>query len=498
VEGNLQFSYLEDENVGTVTLRKLDGTSLELDRTSTAAALGGQILYPETEGYAAASVLWNAMIERRPGLIARVATEDDVIKAVAFARNNGVLLAVKGGGHNIAGKALVDGGLVVDFAGMKRVTVEPSTRTARVQPGATLADVDRATQEHGLLVPTGVNSTTGIAGLTLGGGFGWTTRKFGLTIDNLRSARLVTADARVLQVDRTQNPDLFWAIRGGGGNFGIVTEFEFDLHSVGPEVFAGLVVHPFADFANVMKRYERALASAPDDLTCWVVLRKAPPLPFLPAEWHGREVVVLAMCYIGPRAKAEAATAPFRGIGRPIADVVGPAPFAAWQQALDPLLTPGARNYWKSHDVATFNDASLKIIRQAIDELPTEECEVFVGHVGGALTHVAPDATAWPNRAAHFAVNVHTRWRDARDDARCVAWARRLYDRLAPHAMGSLYVNFIAEGDEGQVTAAYGANYERLVSIKLRFDPQNLFRANQNIVEPAARAPSLRRVPAGA
>jgi FAD/FMN-containing dehydrogenase len=404
-----------------------------------------------------------------------------VVRAVAFARSNGLRLAVKGGGHNIAGSALVDGGLVIDFERMKRVTVDPKARTARVEPGATLADVDRATQEHGLLVPTGVNSTTGIAGLTLGGGFGWTTRKFGLTIDNLRSVRLVTADARALHVDRNQHSELFWAIRGGGGNFGVVTEFVFDLHPAGPEVFAGLVVHPFADFVNVVKSYERALANAPDELTCWAVLRKAPPLPFLPTEWHGREVVVLAMCYIGPLANAEAATAPLRGIGRPIADVVGPAPFAGWQQALDPLLTPGARNYWKSHDVASFNDASLEIIRQAINELPTEECEVFFGHVGGALTRVASDATAWPNRAAHFAVNVHTRWRDARDDQRCVAWARRIYDRLAPHAMGSLYVNFIPEGDEARVTDAYGANYERLVSIKRRFDPDNLFRANQNI-----------------
>jgi FAD/FMN-containing dehydrogenase len=326
-----------------------------------------------------------------------------------------------------------------------------------------------------------VNSTTGIAGLTLGGGFGWTTRKFGLTIDNLRSARLVTAEGRAIHVDPNHHADLFWAIRGGGGNFGVVTEFEFDLHPAGPDVFAGLVVHPFADFMNVVKSYERALAEAPDDLTCWVVLRKAPPLPFLPAEWHGREVVVLAMCYIGPLAKAESATAPLRQIGRPIADVVGPMPFVAWQQAFDPLLTPGARNYWKSHDVASFNDASLEIIRNAIAELPTEECEVFFGHVGGAPTRVASDATAWPNRVPHFAVNVHTRWREARDDARCIAWARRLHDGLAPHAMGSLYVNFIPDGDEAHVTDAYGANYERLVGIKRRFDPDNLFRANQNI-----------------
>jgi FAD/FMN-containing dehydrogenase len=461
--------------------RKLDGSSSQLDRKSVDAALGGEVLYPESAAYAEAVTLWNAMIERRPGAVARVGNESDVVKAVELARKHGLSLAVKGGGHNIAGKALADGGLVVDFARMKRVTVDAAARTARVQPGATLADVDRATQEHGLVVPTGVNSTTGIAGLTLGGGFGWTTRKFGLTIDNLRSVRLVTADARVLEVDRDRHPDLFWALRGGGGNFGVVTEFEFDLHAAGPEVFAGLVVHPFDDFKSIVKSYERALAAAPDDMSCWVVLRKAPPLPFLPSEWHGREVVVLAMCYIGPRDQAEAATAPFRGIGRPIADVVGPAPFAAWQQAFDPLLTPGARNYWKSHDVAGFGDASLEIIRQAIAELPTEECEVFFGHVGGALTRVASDATAWPNRTPHFAVNVHTRWRDERDDARCVAWARKLYDRLAPHAMGSRYVNFIPEGDEERVADAYGTNYERLVAIKRKFDPGNLFRANQNI-----------------
>jgi FAD/FMN-containing dehydrogenase len=467
--------------VATVTLRKLDGSSVKLDRASIDAALSGQILYPDTDGYADACRLWNAMIERRPGVVAQVRTEADVVRAVAFAREQGVLLAAKGGGHNIAGKALVDGGVVVDFARMKRVSVDPRARTARVEPGATLADVDRETQSHGLLVPTGVNSTTGIAGLTLGGGFGWTTRKFGLTVDNLRSVRLVTADARVLHVDRNQHADIFWAVRGGGGNFGIVTEFEFDLHAVGPEVCAGLVVHPFADFASVVKQYQQALAAAPDDMTCWVVLRKAPPLPFLPAEWHGREVVVLAMCYIGPPDKAEAVTAPFRRIGRPIADVVGPAPFAAWQQAFDPLLTPGARNYWKSHDVATFDDASLEIIRKAIGTLPTEECEVFFGHVGGALTRVATDGTAWPNRAEHFAVNVHTRWREARDDARCLAWARGLYEALAPHAMGSRYVNFIPEGDEAAVADAYGANYERLVGIKRRVDPHNLFRANQNI-----------------
>ena len=404
-----------------------------------------------------------------------------MLNAVEFARTHGVRLAVKGGGHNIAGSALADGGLVIDFGRMRNVEVDADARTARVEAGATLADVDRATQQHGLAVPTGINSTTGIAGLTLGGGFGWTTRKLGLTIDNLRSARVVTAEGEIWQVDRDRHPDLFWAIRGGGGNFGVVTEFEFVLHPVGPEVVAGMVVHPFADFASVVKQYQTAVARAPQDLTCWVVARKAPPLPFLPSKWHGKEVVVLAMCHVGPRADAEAATAAFRKIGKPIADVVGPMPFAGWQSAFDPLLTPGARNYWKSHDVASFGAPAIEIIRDAVANLPSDECEVFLAHVGGAMTRVAPTATPWPNRAEHFVVNVHTRWRDAADDERCRAWARRFYERLAPHAMGSVYVNFIPD-DEARVAEAYGPNYERLASIKRRFDPSNLFRTNQNIV----------------
>ncbi|HUL80803.1 MAG TPA: FAD-binding oxidoreductase [Gammaproteobacteria bacterium] len=465
----------------TIAFRTLNGSSVTLDRAWVDSALDAEVLFPDSAGYTEARAIWNAMIERRPAAIVRVTTEADVLSAVEFARMNNVRLAVKGGGHNIAGSALADGGLVIDFSRMRNVDVDAGARIARVEPGATLADVDRATQQHGLAVPLGINSTTGIAGLTLGGGFGWTTRKLGLTIDNLRSARLVTADGEIWQVDRDRHPDLFWAIRGGGGNFGVVTEFEFNLHPIGPEVVAGMVVHPFADFAPVVKDYQRAVANAPEDLTCWVVARKAPPLPFLPSEWHGKEVVVLAMCYVGPREQAEAATAPLRKIGKPIADVVGPMPFAGWQSAFDPLLTPGARNYWKSHDVASFGGAAIEVIRDTVLSLPTEECEVFLAHVGGAMSRVAPAATPWANRAEHFVVNVHTRWRDAGDDERCRAWARRFYERLTPHAMGSVYVNFIPD-DEARVAEAYGPNYERLAGIKRRFDPSNLFRANQNIV----------------
>jgi FAD/FMN-containing dehydrogenase len=400
---------------------------------------------------------------------------------VNFAREHNLAIAAKGGGHNIAGKALVDGGLVVDFQAMREVQVDPDRRTARVQPGATLGDVDRATQRHGLIVPTGVNSTTGIAGLTLGGGFGWMTRKYGLTIDNLRSARLVVASGKLLKVDRNEHADLFWAIRGGGGNFGIVTEFEFDLHAAGTTVLTGLVVHPFKDFFAVVRDYQRAVDAAPEELTCWVVSRKAPPLPFLPEQWHGKEVTILAMCYVGDIEKGEAATAAFRRIGSPIVEAVGPAPFADWQTAFDPLLTPGARNYWKSHDVAAFDDASLRIVANAVGELPSDECEIFFAHIGGAATRVASDDTPWPNRKAHYVVNVHTRWRDSNDDERCRNWARNLHRDLEPHAMGSVYVNFMPEGDEHRVAEAYGANYDRLTRIKRQVDPTNLFRANQNI-----------------
>jgi FAD/FMN-containing dehydrogenase len=475
------------------TLRRLDGSTLRVDLDSIGAALGGELLHPNGSGYGEARTLWNAMIDRRPGLIVRVASEDDVVKAVAFARKHRLLVAVKGAGHNIAGNALVEGGLVIDFGRMKRVAVEAEARVARVEPGATLAEVDQATQQHGLLVPTGINSTTGIAGLTLGGGIGWTTRKYGLTIDNLRAVRIVTAAGRVVRASRNEQPDLFWAVRGGGGNFGVVTQFEFDLHRAGPEVIAGLVVHPFSELKTVIKRYQQLLATQPDELTCWVVVRKAPPLPFLPAEWHGREVVVLAMCHIGERAAGESATGKLRAIGRPIADVVGPTTFAAWQTALDPLLAPGARNYWKSHDIAAFDDASLDVVRESIAELPTEECEIIFAHLGGAMTRVATAETAWPNRSAHFVVNVHTRWRDAKDDERCRTWARKVHERLAKHAMGSVYVNFMPEGDEDRVAEAYGQNYERLVSIKRASDPDNMFRGNQNVAPQPEATPRMAR-----
>jgi FAD/FMN-containing dehydrogenase len=290
-----------------------------------------------------------------------------------------------------------------------------------------------------------------------------------------------------LRANAKKNADLFWALRGGGGNFGVVTAFEFRLHKLGPEVLAGLVVHPFADAAAVLREYRRIAGSAPDELTCWVVMRKAPPLPFLPAEWHGREVLVLAMCYSGDIRKGEKATAELRALGKPIADVVGPTPFVGWQQAFDPLLTPGARNYWKSHDFVKLPDEAIKVLLSAVSNLPGPECEVFIGHVGGAAGRIAKTATAFPQRSSHFVMNVHTRWQEAATDTTFISWAKKLFAATAPYAAGTAYVNFMPADEGDRVEKAYGPNYRRLARVKRRYDPGNLFRMNQNI-RPAGRS----------
>ncbi|QQF02409.1 FAD-binding oxidoreductase [Sinorhizobium meliloti] len=445
------------------------------------ARLRGRVLIATDAAYYEARTIWNGMIDRRPGLIVQCAGAADVVNAVRFAAENQLLVAVRGGGHNIAGNAVCDGGMVIDLTPMKSVRVDATTKTAWVEPGATLADLDMETQAFRLALPTGINSTTGIAGLTLGGGFGWITRKFGLTIDNLLSADVVTANGELVRASPTEHRDLFWAIRGGGGNFGVVTTFEFRLHELGPEVLSGLVIHPFAEAGSVLQQYRQALENAPDELTCWVVMRQAPPLPFLPTEWHGKEVVVLAMCYCGDLEAGEKAMAGLRTIGNPIADVVSPHPFVGWQQAFDPLLAPGARNYWKSHDFMELSDQAIGILTESIRQLPGPECEIFIAHVGGAAGRVAPEETAFPQRNSHFVMNVHGRWRDPAMDQACIDWARHLFEAAKPHAAGTAYVNFMPEDEMDRVEAAYGANYGRLVEIKRHYDPLNLFRMNQNV-----------------
>ncbi len=451
------------------------------DREPLQASLRGRACLPGEPGYDEARSVWNAMIDRSPALVVRCAGAADVMRAVRFARDRDLPIAVRGGGHNIAGHAVADGALMIDLSPMKVVQVDPQRRRAWVGAGATLGDVDKETQAFGLAVPTGINSTTGIAGLTLGGGFGWLTRPFGMTIDNLVSADVVTAKGEFVRASAEDNADLFWALRGGGGNFGIVTAFEFNLHRLGPEVFSGLIVHPFERAGALLKDYRQVAAEAPEALTIWAVMRKAPPLPFIPAEWHGREILAFAACYAGAMADAEKAVAPLRLLGKPTADVLGPHPFVGWQAAFDPLLTPGARNYWKTHDFAELADGAIDALTEAVSRLPGPECEVFLAHVGGAMSRVAPEATAYPQRGAHFVMNVHTRWREATQDNDYIAWARRLFDATAPFATGSGYVNFVPADEPDRVEKIYGRNYRRLTEIKRRWDPDNRFRFNQNI-----------------
>jgi FAD/FMN-containing dehydrogenase len=441
----------------------------------------GELILPDSRDYDEARTIWNAMIDRRPAAIVRCAGVPDVVVAVNFARESGLPLAVRGGGHNIAGNALCDRGLVIDLTRMAAIRVDPAARRAFVGPGATLADVDRETQAFGLATPLGVNSTTGISGLTLGGGFGWLTTRLGMTVDNLVSASVVTADGETLRASARENSDLFWALRGGGGNFGVVTEFEFQLHPVGPEVLAGLIVFPHSDAKLVLQKLRDYLASAPPNVNVWTVLRLAPPLPFLPAEVHGRGIIALAAFYSGAPEEGKKLLAPLRTFATPCGEHIAVQPYTQWQQTFDPLLTPGARNYWKSHNFAALSDPLFDTVVKYAGQLPSPHCEIFIAHLGGAAARVAPDAMAYGNRDANFVMNVHGRWETPQEDAACIAWAREFFHATTPLATGGVYVNFMTNDGTDRIAAAYGANYARLAQLKAKYDPSNLFSINQNI-----------------
>jgi FAD/FMN-containing dehydrogenase len=336
-------------------------------------------------------------------------------------------------------------------------------------------------QVHGLATPLGINSTTGVAGLTLGGGFGWLSRKYGMTVDNLLSADVVTADGRQVRASETENPDLFWGLRGGGGNFGVVTSFEFQLHPVGPNVLSGLIVYPFAQAKSVLTQFARFTETMPDELNVWMVTRQAPPLPFLGADVHGKEIVVLALCYAGDPAVGEKLIEPLRTFGTPVGEAVGVQPYTAWQQAFDPLLAPGSRNYWKSHNFSTLSEGVIDAIIKYAGALPSSQCEIFIGTIGGQTTKAAPEAMAYSSRDAKYVMNVHGRWETAAEDERGVAWAREFFANSQQFASGGAYINFLTQEEGDRVAFAYGGTYQRLVELKKKYDPTNLFRMNQNI-----------------
>jgi FAD/FMN-containing dehydrogenase len=445
------------------------------------AQFRGNLLLPGDGAYDETRQIWNAMIDRKPGLIARCTSADEVVQVVKLARKHNMLVSVRGGGHNIAGNAVCDDGLMIDLSLMKGVQVDPAARRAAVEPGCTLGDFDKAAQAHGLATPLGINSTTGVAGLTLGGGFGWLSRKYGMTIDNLLSADVVTADGNQVHASETENADLFWGLRGGGGNFGIVTRFEFQLHPVGPDVLSGLIVFPFDQAKSVLTQFARFTETMPDDLNVWMVTRKAPPLPFLPADVHGKEMIALALFYAGDPAEGEKLIAPLRGFGTPLGEHIGVQPYTDWQQAFDPLLTKGARNYWKSHNFSQLSEGVIDAIIEYAARLPSPHCEIFIGTIGGKTTGVAAEAMAYSSRDANYVMNVHGRWESAAEDQQCVAWAREFFAKSQPYASAGAYVNFLTQEESDRIAFAYGPTYDRMVDLKKKYDPTNFFRMNQNI-----------------
>jgi FAD/FMN-containing dehydrogenase len=446
----------------------------------------GELLLPASPGYDAARRIWNGAIDRRPACIARCTGVADVVAAVRFAREQDLLVGVRSGGHGVGGHAVCDGGLVVDLSAMKGIRVDPTTRTARAEAGVLWGELDRETQLHGLATVGGIVTHTGIAGLTLGGGIGWLMRKHGATVDNLLSADVVTAQGELVTASEDENPGLFWAIRGGGGNFGIVTSFEYRLHAVGPIVLAGPVFHRVEDARDVLRFYREFIATAPDELTTIFELSVAPAAPFLPEEVHGKQVVMLGACYAGPSDEGAEVVRPLKQFGRPIADLLEPKPYTALQSMFDPMVPHGWHRYWKSVELPPLTDAAIDTLVEHAPAVTSPRSYCIVFQLGGSLARVDEEATAFSQRGAAHNVNVNAVWTEEDPDReRHVVWARDFFDALQPHAGGRVYVNFL--GDEGgdRVRQAYGArNYGRLVELKRTYDPTNFFRLNQNI-EPA-------------
>jgi len=459
-----------------------EGSVSELEQ-----ALRGTLVRASDPAYDDVRAIWNGAHDRRPALIARCAGVADVIRALEFARSEELRVAVRAGGHSIPGYSSVDGGMVIDLSPMQGIQVDPRRRTVRVQPGATWAALDHETQAFGLAVTGGLVSSTGVAGLTLGGGIGWLMRKHGLTCDNLIAADVVTADGRLVRTSQADNAELFWGLRGGGGNFGIVTSLEFRLHPVGPMITGGAVFYPGERAGELLRVYRDWIATAPDELTTLVNLLTCPPAPFLPEEWHGRPLVAVVGMYAGPHDEAERALRPLRELGAPVADLFGPMPYVAMQSLIDPLWGPGASSYMKAGFMRGLDDETIDTLVAQHASVTSPKTEMHVQHLGGAVARVAADATAFGERDAPLLVNIvaGTHTADGFDDA--VAWAQETYGALTPALTGGAYVNFLSSEGEERVRAAYGAEtYRRLVALKDEYDPDNVFRLNQN-VRPSGR-----------
>jgi FAD/FMN-containing dehydrogenase len=450
-------------------------------------AVRGEILTRADDGYAEASRVWNGAHDgHRPALVVRCSGAADVIAAVSFARSNDLRIAVRGGGHSIAGFSTVDDGIVIDLSPMNGVRVDPVARRASVGGGAVWADVDHQTQAHGLATTGGLISTTGVGGFTLGGGIGWAMRKFGLACDNLVGADVVTADGQLVHASEDENADLLWGLRGGGGNFGIVTQFEFDLHPLGPMIYAGPIFYPAGAARELLYAFRDWAGLAPDDITGVVNLTAAPPLPVIPEEWHGKKVAAFIAASIGPLDAGEALVRAIRDVGEPIADLLGPIPYQAMQSLLDPLWPKSIHAYFKATNLARLDDELIDRLCQVHLAAPSAQCEIHVHQMGGAVARVPDGATAFAERSMPFVLNAVAGWHDPGQSKANTQWAREVIDAASEASTGRAYVNYL--GDPDAARAAYGEDtYARLSTLKNEYDPTNAFRLNQNIQPAAAR-----------
>jgi FAD/FMN-containing dehydrogenase len=449
-------------------------TSFPQDVGELARGFSGQLLQPTDLGYEEARQVHNGLVDKRPALIAQCRGLADIVGGVKLARRLKLEVAVRGGGHNVAGRATIDGGLIIDLAPMKGIHVDLNRRTARAQGGVTWAEFNRETQLHGLATTGGVVSSTGIAGLTLGGGLGWLMSKYGLALDNLLSADIVTAEGKTLKASADENADLFWAVRGGGGNFGVAASFEYQLHSIGPSITGGLVAHPFDRARDVLRFYRDVTGSLPDELTVFAGLIHAP---------DGTKLAALVPCHCGPLDEGEAAMRPIKQFGSPVIDTVGPMPYCELNAMLDAAFPKGALNYWKSSFLAQLSDEAIDGMIACFAECPTPMGQVLIEHFHGAATRVGNSDTAFPHRTEGYNLLVLSEWMDHAATDRCIAWARDTYEAMEPFVGSGRYVNYLGDDEEGDsVVSAYGPNYQRLQELKAKYDPENFFHMNQNIL----------------
>jgi FAD/FMN-containing dehydrogenase len=440
----------------------------------------GDVISGDDEGYDEARRVYNAMIDRRPAVVVRAASAGDVMSAVNYARENGLDVAVRGGGHSVPGFGTCDGGVVIDLSGMRGVRVDPGASTARAEGGATWGDFNAATYPFGLATTGGIISTTGVAGLTLGGGIGYLARGFGLSIDNLVSADVVTADGGFLVASDRENEDLFWALRGGGGNFGVVTSLEFRLHPV-KEIYGGPMFYELSEVESVLRFFRDHIADAPEQLGAFPAFQIAPPLPFIPEDRHGDTFIAMVACWAGPMEEGEQALKPFHDVAPVVAEHVGPMPYPALNSAFDGLVPAGLQHYWKANFVKELTDEAISAHREHGPDVPVVNSTVHIYPINGAVHGVAPDATAFAYRDANFATVIAGMWPEPSQNEANIAWVRRYYEATAPQSEEGGYINFMGEDDQSRIKANYKGNYDRLVDAKRAYDPGNLFHLNQNI-----------------